>query len=602
VIDFLSPAWLLAGVAAAVPLFIHLLRRRIGTRIEFPAVRYLARAEREHSRKLRLRNLLLMLLRVAAILLVVLAAARPVARVRGAGHAPTALAIVLDNSLSSSAVVAGRTLLDELKAQARAVADRAAATDRLWLLTADGTVFGGSRGAVLDAIGRVEPLAGAGDPAAAATRAGALVRSAPTVEREVAVLTDAQATSWREPVSLGDARALVFRASGDAPANRAVSEAEAVPARWTPRGAVRARVLTADSTTYRVTLDGRTLARGSVTRDEEALVRAAPAERGWVAGTVEVEPDELRGDDVRHFAAWIGPAPGVSASPSLGVFGTSAVGALVDAERATSGRDVAIVPADEATRLPALLIAPNDPVRLGAANRVLERLGIPWRLGAPRRAPSLARGDRLDGVNVLRRYPLEPRAPGRADTLATAAGEAWIVAGPGYALIGSPLEPDATDLPVRAAFIPWLADLVSQRLAGASGELLEATPGAPVPRPEAADALESPGASTTPVAGDSVRAPDAAGVYFFRSGSERVGALVVNAEPDESRLARLDATALAARFRARDTRVVSAPDEWAALAFASAPRRPIGGPLLLLVLVALLAESVVAGTGQRRTT
>ena len=62
-IDFLSPAWLLAGLAAAVPLFIHLMRRRIGTRIEFPAVRYLARAEREHSRKLRLKNLLLMLLR-----------------------------------------------------------------------------------------------------------------------------------------------------------------------------------------------------------------------------------------------------------------------------------------------------------------------------------------------------------------------------------------------------------------------------------------------------------------------------------------------------------------------------------------------------------
>jgi hypothetical protein len=35
---FLAPLWLFAAAAAAIPLLIHLLRRRIGTRIEFPAV------------------------------------------------------------------------------------------------------------------------------------------------------------------------------------------------------------------------------------------------------------------------------------------------------------------------------------------------------------------------------------------------------------------------------------------------------------------------------------------------------------------------------------------------------------------------------------
>ena len=51
---------------SGVPLLLHLLRRHIATRVEFPAARYLARAEREHSRTLRMRNLLLMLLRVLA--------------------------------------------------------------------------------------------------------------------------------------------------------------------------------------------------------------------------------------------------------------------------------------------------------------------------------------------------------------------------------------------------------------------------------------------------------------------------------------------------------------------------------------------------------
>src|SRR3712207_4904832 len=119
--QFLAPLWLALAGAAAVPLLLHLLRKRIGTRVEFPAVRYLARAEQENSAKLRLRNWLLMALRVLAVLLVALAAARPVADVRTASHAPAALAVVLDNSLSTTAVAQGRPVLDALRAEAARV-------------------------------------------------------------------------------------------------------------------------------------------------------------------------------------------------------------------------------------------------------------------------------------------------------------------------------------------------------------------------------------------------------------------------------------------------------------------------------------------------
>ena len=92
-----------------MPLLLHLLRRNIATRVEFPAARYLARAEQEHSRSLRLRNLLLMLLRVLLVLALALAAARPVrAPALGVGpRADGASPIVLDNSLSTTAVVGG---------------------------------------------------------------------------------------------------------------------------------------------------------------------------------------------------------------------------------------------------------------------------------------------------------------------------------------------------------------------------------------------------------------------------------------------------------------------------------------------------------------
>ncbi|MFI5243636.1 MAG: BatA domain-containing protein, partial [Gemmatimonadales bacterium] len=66
--SFLAPFALLLAAAAAVPLILHLLRRKSGEKVDFPALRYLLRAEREHKAELRLRNLILMLLRVFAVL------------------------------------------------------------------------------------------------------------------------------------------------------------------------------------------------------------------------------------------------------------------------------------------------------------------------------------------------------------------------------------------------------------------------------------------------------------------------------------------------------------------------------------------------------
>ena len=192
--SFLEPLYLLLAGAAGVPLLLHLLRRRINVRVEFPAARYILRAEKENSRKLKLKNLLLMLLRVLAIILIALAAARPVGRLIGAGHAPTALAIVVDNSLSTSTIVDGAPLFRKLRTAALATARQATASDRIWLVTADGRVVGGSASAVADAIQRLEPVAGAGDLPGAVGRAVGIVRGAGLPARHVAVATDGQAT------------------------------------------------------------------------------------------------------------------------------------------------------------------------------------------------------------------------------------------------------------------------------------------------------------------------------------------------------------------------------------------------------------------------
>ena len=602
---FLAPLWLLAGAAAAVPLLIHLMRRRTGVRIDFPAVRYLVRAEREHSRDLRLRNLLLMILRVAAVLLIALAAARPIIRRAGGGHARTALAVVLDNSLSTSAVVGGRPVLQQLQARAREILQRASRSDRAWLVTVDGVVHGGSRDAVLDAAAHAEPFGGAGDLHAATSRAAVLARAAGLPAREIVVLTDGQATSWHNPLSLGDVPVHVYLPAAPAPANHAVVAVRAIPARWTPRGAVRARLLASDSATYRITLEGRTLARGIAARDEEILLRAEPPERGWNAGTVELEPDELRGDDVRHFAVWIGPAPAVALHPLAGAFAHSALDALVQSGRASIGNEIAFAPADEATKLPALLIAPNDPVKLGAANRALERLGVPWRFGTPVRGESVVRAAdstrSLEGVTVGLRYALTRLAGAeRTDTLATAGGAPWIVAGPRYVLVASPLAPPATTFPLHASFVPWLDDMLSQRLSGEGGVPREVAPGQPLARPAGVDALELPQGGEMTLSGDTFTAPGRAGSYFYLRGTTRVGALVVNPEPVESELARLTPQALAVRLDTRATNIFTDSAALTASVLTATPQRPLLAPLLLIAAITLLAETLITAPARRK--
>jgi hypothetical protein len=156
-VTFLNPAWLLLALAAAIPIVIHLLRRRIGTRVELPTARYLARAEAEHSRELRLRNLLLMLLRAGAIVLIAVAAARPFAPVPGGARAPGAIAIVVDNTMSSAAVSGGVPVLDELRAAARVPLERLTSSDRAWLITADGAVHSGTGEALLVRLDSIRP-------------------------------------------------------------------------------------------------------------------------------------------------------------------------------------------------------------------------------------------------------------------------------------------------------------------------------------------------------------------------------------------------------------------------------------------------------------
>jgi len=358
---------------------------------------------------------------------------------------------------------------------------------------------------------------------------------------------------------------------------------------------VRAATSATDSTTFRVMIGARAAARGTAPPGTDIVVRLDPVERGWFAGAVELEPDELRGDDVRWFAVHVGAAPAVTADPSAGPFARTALDALVQDTRVARGSAITITGA-EAARTPALIFAPTDPVQLATANRALERAGVPWKFGTLRTGPAAVKGAGLANVNALKWYALEARgadAGAAADTLATVGGDLWAVAGNGYVLVASPLTIEGTDLPLRASWVPWLGTAIASHLSGDAGAVTDATPGVLVARPVWARELEAPDGSRIPTRDARIAAPMRPGVYFWLRGATRAAALVVNPEARESDLARMPLAALQARFTGAPVVANSVTAKFTATAFAVSGSRALDGMLVLLGLMLLVAEAFV---------
>src|SRR5215471_18599634 len=74
---FVAPLVLLGLGALAVPVIVHLIQRERKRVVEFPSLMFLRRIPYQSVRRRRLRDILLLMVRLAALTLIVLAFARP---------------------------------------------------------------------------------------------------------------------------------------------------------------------------------------------------------------------------------------------------------------------------------------------------------------------------------------------------------------------------------------------------------------------------------------------------------------------------------------------------------------------------------------------
>jgi hypothetical protein len=205
----------IAGVAAAAaPILIHLFNKARFREIDWGAMEFLLEAAKRSRSLLRFRDLWLLVLRTAAVVLFGLAVARPFLRFGAgvsAGRGPIHAILVVDNSLSMGRErLGGRTLLDDAKDRARDALERLPAGSRASVIPLCGPAGSYSLDPHRTAADAVEAIDGirvidrAGTVAQAVDLATqAAERVADLADKRIVFVGDQQVAAWpSDPQSL----------------------------------------------------------------------------------------------------------------------------------------------------------------------------------------------------------------------------------------------------------------------------------------------------------------------------------------------------------------------------------------------------------------
>ena len=205
----------IAGVAAAAaPIIIHLFNKARFREIDWGAMDFLLEAAKRSRSLLRFRDLWLLVLRTAAVILFGLAVARPFLR-RGAGatagRGPIHAILIVDNSMSMGRErLGGRTLLDDAKDRAKDAFAKLPAGSRASVIPLCGPAGSYS----LDPLGTQEDAVEAIDAIRVIDRAGTVAqaidlatqaaeRVVDLAEKRIVFLGDQQIAGWpADPKSL----------------------------------------------------------------------------------------------------------------------------------------------------------------------------------------------------------------------------------------------------------------------------------------------------------------------------------------------------------------------------------------------------------------
>ena len=321
-----NPAYLWGLLAALLPVVLHLIARRKAKVHDFAAIEFIFASNKRIARRLRLKQILLLLMRMLLLAGLAVAFSKPFRLEEDQGlpatGAPTSVVFIVDPSFSMGYTVDGDTLLDRAKQKARAIiSDLRPESDAAVVLASSPAraltqTLTYDRVLVRRLIDDVELSHGSADMQGALRLAEQILVASGQPRRAVVLLTDLQASEWEgitRPWSLErspEVTAVALRPSVTH-GNVAITSVEAEPETTGLGRSVRVTVeiLNDRPETFK---DVVTVKIGDVTRAKE-VVTVPPGqtvtrefslrltEVGPVTGAVEIPPDDLPGDNRQMF-------------------------------------------------------------------------------------------------------------------------------------------------------------------------------------------------------------------------------------------------------------------------------------------------------------
>jgi hypothetical protein len=202
---FLAPLFLLATLAAVIPVILHLINRQRAKDLPFPTLRFLRIAAQKTRRRRRIQDLFLLLVRMAALILIALGLAKPtvtkLGTLLGAGSS-TGVMIILDNSASMGAVDGQRVRWETALGAARQILDQLRDGDYVGLLLTGGPRFPEegkleqSPDKVIQILNQAAPSYERADLAVRVRQARKALAKLDVRNKVIYVITDMQASCW----------------------------------------------------------------------------------------------------------------------------------------------------------------------------------------------------------------------------------------------------------------------------------------------------------------------------------------------------------------------------------------------------------------------
>lgn len=325
---FLNTIILSALGLALIPVVIHLLNRKKSKLILFSTLDFLKALQIKKMKRVRIQQILLLVLRTLILLLAVMAFARPVSKIENRGaidaHAKTSVIIILDNGVSSSYISEKGMVLDGIKTKAEEILHYLKEGDEAIILTGahsaenPSAAFTQNFTSLIALVKNITFSYAKPDILEALYTANKCFETAKNINREIYVLTSLQSSGFGEEkiniqpgikLIFVDCSAKEFRNIGIRNLqviSRIIEKNKPVEIRTVIKNYGKDRVQDILLSAY---LEGRRVGQSSLTigaEDESVIdMKIIPTRSGYQQGYIEIDDDALAADNKQYYHFYV---------------------------------------------------------------------------------------------------------------------------------------------------------------------------------------------------------------------------------------------------------------------------------------------------------